>query len=108
MTFQDKLKAFSDAVSNIPGEVFHYRRAKLSPPYTVWQEDSEDALSADNSVAEQSPSGTLDYYTKEEFDPRVDEIQIVLSGIPASWYLNSVQYEEDTGIIHYEWVWACA
>ena len=28
-----------------------------------------------------------------------------LEGIGASWYLNSVQYEEDTGLIHYEWYW---
>ena len=23
--------------------------------------------------------------------------------IPCAWYLNSVQYEEDTKLIHYEW-----
>lgn len=22
-----------------------------------------------------------------------------------AWYLNSVQYEEDTELIHYEWAW---
>lgn len=105
MMFQDKLLSFGNAVSDISGAVFHYRRSKLSPPYTVWQEEDADFLPADNSVAEQSPRGTLDYYTKQEYDPRVDEIQTVLAGIPVSWYLNSVQFEEDTGIIHYEWVW---
>ena len=106
--FQDKLKAFSQSVSGISGEVFHYRRTKLPPPYTVWQEEGADSMPANNSVVEQNPSGTLDYYTKQEYDPRVDEIQTVLTDAPVSWYLNSVQYEEDTGIIHYEWVWFCS
>lgn len=106
MTFQNKLKAFSEGVAKIPGDVFHYRRSQLSPPYTVWQEDGADALSADNHTAEQSPTGTLDYYTRQEFDPNVDVIQTILSGLPVAWYLNPVQFEEDTGIIHYEWVWS--
>lgn len=106
MTFQCKLQAFSDAVSKIPGDVFHYRRSRLSPPYTVWQEDGADTLPADNHAAEQSPTGTLDYYTRQDLDPNVDAIQATLNSLPVAWHLNSVQFEEDTGIIHYEWVWS--
>lgn len=106
MTFQGKLKAFSKGVAQIPGDVFHYRRSQLPPPYTVWQEDGADQLEADNCVAELSPSGTLDYYTKTELDPNVDVIQAVLNSLPIAWSLNSVQFEEDSGIIHYEWVWS--
>ena len=32
-------------------------------------------------------------------------VEASLDELGASWYLNSVQYESDTGLIHYEWVW---
>ena len=87
------------------GGVYHYCRPKMKPPYTIWQEDSSKSFAADNNSAEQAVSGTLDYFTKKEYDPVIDQIQIVLKGLSVCWYLNSVQYEENTGIIHYEWVW---
>ena len=105
MTLSGKLQDFGCAVAQIPGDVYHYRRPKMKPPYTIWQEDSSQKFAADNNSAEQAVSGTLDYFTKKEYDPVIDQIQIVLKGLPVCWYLNSVQYEEDTGIIHYEWVW---
>ena len=30
---------------------------------------------------------------------------MALDAAGIAWYLNSIQYEEDTGLIHYEWVW---
>lgn len=92
-------------MAQIPGEVYHYRRPKLKPPFAVWQEDSGQSFSADNKLAEQAVSGTLDYFTKQEYDSMIDQIQSVLKSLPVCWHLNSVQYEENTGIIHYEWVW---
>ena len=105
MTLTSKLQTFGNAMAQIPGEVYHYWRPKKKPPYTVWQEDSGQSFAADNQLAEQAASGTLDYFTKKEYDPVVDQIQGVLNGLPVHWHLNSVQYEENTGIIHYEWTW---
>jgi nucleosome binding factor SPN SPT16 subunit len=50
-------------------------------------------------------AGTIDYFTKTEFDPIVETIQEKLNSIDIAWRLNSVQYEKDTGYIHYEWAW---
>lgn len=105
MTLNSKLQAFGAAMAQLPGEVYHYRHSKLSPPYTVWQEDGSESFAADNRTAEQVATGTLDYFTKREYDPVVDQIQNTLNSLPVLWSLNSVQYEEDTGIIHYEWIW---
>ena len=44
-------------------------------------------------------------FTKNEDDPLFERIPAALESIGASWYLNSVQYEDDTGLIHYEWYW---
>ena len=38
-------------------------------------------------------------------DETVDKIQAALTAACILFYLNSVQYEDDTELIHYEWVW---
>ena len=48
--------------------------------------------------------------TRTEYDPTLDRIQEILNGFdfPFSWRLESVQYEDDTDLIHYEWTWSVA
>ena len=89
--------AVTDAVS-------HAKRMK-SERYFVWQEDGSNDLTADGAHAERAVQGTTDLFTKREFDPWVEELGESLSSRGVAWYLNSVQYEEDTGFFHYEWVW---
>ena len=89
--------AVTDAVS-------HARRIK-SERYFVWQEDGSNDLTADGAHAEGAVQGTTDLFTKREFDPWAEELGESLSSHGVAWYLNSVQYEEDTGFFHYEWVW---
>lgn len=106
MSLQSKLASIQSALVQATPNTFHYRRAKATPPYLVWAEDGEDnSFSADNKKREQQIHGTADYFTKMEFDPVVDGIQEALANISCGWRLNSVQYEDDTGLIHYEWEW---
>lgn len=105
MTLNDKLKRLADGLSTLGCPVHHYHRSRLEPPCIVWAEEGAYAQHADNCVAEQSPRGTLDYFAHDEFDPMVDSIQDKLQELGIAWGLNSVQYEEDTDLIHYEWVW---
>ena len=79
-----------------------------SDRYFVWQEDGENVLAADDSHAERVVTGTTDLFTKQEFDPWVDAFGEALSSHGIAWSLSSVQYEEDTGFIHYEWSWEVA
>lgn len=107
---QDKLKIIPEILLTVTDKVYHYEAIHVSDKYIVWAEDSEgSSLEADNYKAEQSIQGTIDYFTKEEFDKNVDEIQNALISNCISFYLNSVQYEsaDDSGsnLIHYEWVW---
>lgn len=37
--------------------------------------------------------------------PWAEELGEALSSHGIAWYLSGVQYEEDTGFFHYEWVW---
>ena len=107
---QDKLKIIPEILLTVTDKVYHYEAMHVSDKYIVWAEDSEgSSLEADNYKAEQSIQGTIDYFTKEEFDENVDKIQEALTVSCISFYLNSVQYEsaDDSGsnLIHYEWVW---
>ena len=110
---QDKLKIIPEILLAVTDKVYHYEAIHVSDKYNVWAEDSEgESLEADNYKAEQSIQGTIDYFTKEEFDENVDKIQEALIKSRISFYLNSVQYEsaDDSGsnLIHYEWVWEVA
>lgn len=86
--------------------VYHYEALKKHDKYIVWAEDSEaGALSVDNKKSMQIIQGTIDYFTKQDGDKNIDLIQKALNNSEISFYLNSIQYEEETGYIHYEWVW---
>lgn len=102
MTWQERIVRAHTAVTDA---VSHCERLKSSR-YFVWQEDSRNDFAADGLHAERAVEGTTDLYTKTEFDPWADAFEAALEadGMIA-WYLNSFQYEEDTGLHHYEWVW---
>lgn len=102
MSLQDLKSALTETVDN----VWRYRApANASVPYAVWAEDSRNDFTADGRHVEISWQGTIDYFTRVEDDPAIDDIEDMLTDLDLTWYLNSVQYEEETGVIHYEWVW---
>lgn len=103
-SLQTRLKAIGDALAELTARCYHYYRPKMDPPYIVWAEDSEaSSLQADDHKAEQAVSGWVDYYTLTEYDPICDQIQETLNGLPVAWRLDSVDYEEETNLIHYSW-----
>lgn len=102
MTLVD-LKNALLAVSN---KTYHFSGIGATPPYIVWAEDGQaDAVWADGKMQEQVMTGTIDLFTKTEYDPLFNAIQTALNGIDISYRLESIQYEEDTKLIHYEWSW---
>lgn len=107
MKLQDKLKRVRDALNltSARGRVGHYQKPTAKQPsYIVWQEDGEEqAFQADNRKASVQITGTIDLYTQVEYDPLVDEVCEVLSEDEISWTIQSVQYEDETKLIHYEW-----
>lgn len=104
MSWQERIIAAHLAVTD---QVSHGQRMKSSR-YFVWQEDGFNDLAAGNGHAERAVTGTTDLFTKREFDPWADALGESLSGHGIAWYLSSVQFEEDTGFWHTEWVWEVA
>ncbi len=96
-----------DALVDITPQTYHYAPPQnVKGKYIVWAEDGQaDAVWAGNKMIHQVLTGTIDLFTKEENDPMFQQIQEKLNSLDLSWRLNSIQYEDDTGYIHYEWVW---
>lgn len=101
MTWYEEVIAVHTAVTDA---VSHGQRLK-SNRYFVWQEDGAADFQAGNRHAEKAVTGSTDLFTKREFDPWKDEFEASLNNSRLSWRLESVQFEEDTGFWHYEWVW---
>lgn len=100
------LERLRQALAALTDRCYHYVAAPNAiPPYITWMEDGDNDLLAGNVHAERCYTGSAHLFTKAEGDPLFESIPVALEGIGASWYFNSVQYEEDTGLIHYEWYW---
>ena len=103
MTWHEKIVAVHTAVTT---SVSHGYRLN-SDRYFVWQEDGADDFIADSRHAEKAVTGTTDLFTRQEFDPWKDQFEEALDASQGvAWYLNSIQFEQETGFWHYEWVWS--
>lgn len=101
-----KLKDLRDVLITVGVPVYHYEAHKQDDKYIVWAEEGQgNADYADNKMISQTIEGTVDYYTKEEFDSNFDLIQETFNSAGIAWSLNSIQHEEETKYIHYEWTW---
>ena len=107
ISLSNKLAPIGEMLAKISTYTYHYWRSapKGVKAYIVWAEDEEaTSLNGNNLKLEQGIHGTIDYFTKVEFDETVDKIQKGLNELEnVSFRLNSVQFEDDTLFIHHEW-----
>jgi hypothetical protein len=93
------------ALLTVTSKVYHFDATGATGNYIVWAEDGQaNSVWADGRMKEQTITGTIDYYTKTEYDVNFSTIQAALGVIGISYRLNSIQYEELTKYIHTEWV----
>lgn len=90
-------------LTGLPFAHFGWSRAPEGD-YGVFAEDGANDLTANNSHIERATEGTVDYFTRDATLAAQPTIETALESIGAAWYLNSVQFESDTGYIHLEWV----
>jgi hypothetical protein len=106
MSLQNKLKQIGTAFASVTPLCYHYWRPVDKTPCLIWAEVGESgAANADNGKTEQEIEGSVDLYTKTEYDPLIDDVQTALESLGVGWYLDSVQYEQETNLIHYSWTW---
>ena len=63
-----------------------------------------DALWSEDHMLSQTLEAMVHLFTKSNGQEKLHTIQDVLNGLDISWYLNSIQYEDDTGYMHLEWI----
>lgn len=104
MTLADVKNAL---LSVLPGKVYHHIAAPgAKAPYIIWAEDGQsDSLHGDNRMINQALEGTIDLYSKTEYDPLFTTIQTALNNAGIPFKLNYSGYETDTKLYHNEWVW---
>lgn len=106
MTLQETLREIGSDFGTIAPNCYHYWRPNMQPPYLVWAETGEgNDFAADNRKAERVIAGNVHCFSREEYDPLFDAVEQMLNVKSASWNLENVQYEEETNLIHYSWVW---
>ncbi len=95
-----------NALLTVTDKVYRYPTEGEKGNYIVWAEEGQSGgVWADDKCEQQTIRGTADYFTRIEDDETVGKIQAALNDCGAVWRLNCVQHEQDTGYIHFEWVW---
>lgn len=72
--------------------------------YGVVSEDFGEDFIANDVHLERGTAGTVDLFTRDATSAPRDAVEAVLNSAGVCWQLNSVQFEDDTGFIHYEWL----
>lgn len=99
------LEQVRDALLTVTENCGHYEAVNETDRYIVWAEDNEfNDFSVNNFKNGQTVEGTIDYFTKHEDDENIEKIPLALNKAKIYWKINSIQYEEETQFIHYEWV----
>ena len=100
-----KLKEIRDFLLGITLNTYHYKAWQQPDTYIVWAEDGEsDAVHGDNRKEKQILDVTIDVFTKTEYDPLIEQLQQAFNDRGIPFELLSIQYEDDTGYIHYEYL----
>lgn len=91
------------AATELPFAHFGWSHAPAGD-YGVYAEDGANDLIAGNAHAERVVEGTVDWFTRDDTLAAKATIETALTSAGCAWYLNSIQFEDDTGYIHIEWV----
>ena len=118
--------------TGIPVAYAGWSKAPNNSPYLVYLEDGANDLIAGNRHVEKATRWTVDLYLRgdsvqhwaifapedadayKDLDKKLLAVKAVVKAripvedafddIGAAWSLNSVQFEQDTGLIHIEWL----
>lgn len=107
MLLQSNLQRIGAIHKSLDCPTFHYwRPVKGLSHWCIWYEEGEStSFDSDNHKTEQNIEGRTHVYTHIEYDSILDDVQELFDEAGLSWNLESVQYEEETHTIHYEWRW---
>ena len=95
-----------EALLSVSENVFLFTaKGNQNLPYIVYGVDGENHLFASDRRAELCDAGYVDLFTKDGNDPLIKSVPEALELAGVAFYLNSIQFEEQTDLLHYEWRW---
>lgn len=102
----DKLKAALDS-TEIPFTEAGWE-TRPDGDYGVYTLDSSaGSVRADNRTRVIALEGTVDLFTRSGGQEKILLVSNAINSVDGlSWYLNSVQYEQDSRLMHTEWVFS--
>lgn len=95
--------------TGIPFRKYAWTVAPSTDYGVIALESGGDTVWADGHMVGQVLEGSIDLFTRNAGETQFAAVQAALRGVEGlSWYFNSAQYEEDTKLMHFEWVisWA--
>ena len=98
---------FKNALMSLAIPVAEYAwDSRPDDDYMVISLDGEgQTVWADDKMVHQAPSGSIDLYSKSNDRSKMLAVQDVLNNFEGcSWYLNNIMYEQDTQLLHWEFV----
>ena len=94
------------ALLTVMENVGHYKPMDDTFPRIVWAEDVQAGSRwAATRLLGQVIQGTADLFTKRENDPLFFQVQTAFDQAGIPYRINSIQYEDEEQIFHFEWVW---
>lgn len=97
----------NDAIAALQEDGFQFAHFSWSHApegdYGTWEENAGTEFMAEDAVAEQVMNGYVDYFTRDNTSAPRSAIQSAMTNAGVIWHLDTVQFEDDTGYIHYTW-----
>lgn len=103
------LDDFRGALERGTGLPFACYAWQMTPDGDAWGTvnlaGQDGARWGDNRMAEQLLTGQVHLFSRTADTAGFNAVQHVLDGLRVVWRLSAVQYEQDTRLLHYTWVW---
>lgn len=95
------LKNFRDILLSVTDKVYHFESHE-EKEYIVWHELGAKSLRADDSIAETGARIAVDFFTTAEYSEIPEKLGKALSENDEIFVRDyMIDFEEDTGYIHY-------
>ena len=108
MPMLDAIKTALDA-TGIAFAMYGWATAPRTDYGVISLESAGAYVSGDDHMQMHAVEGTVDLYCHNAGETQRKAVQTALNSVDGlSWYFNSTQYEADTRLVHFEWVFQFA
>lgn len=106
MNTHDRIQKLKDQLLTVGPTVYESWAHKAKTPYIVWLMNGGSDLKANGRTQEQAISGTVHLFERKTApESFFDGVQKALNRAECAWAISSIQHEQDTGLVHFEWSW---